>query len=79
MTASSTPNTNNSLNKKKKTIKPFDLWMEPILQESVISVTNVHKSILPQIPPWIIKKTPQNKNTSQHLSGKMSHYPLTPS
>ena len=31
--------------------------MESILQESAISVTNVHKSILPQTPPWIIKKT----------------------
>ena len=30
--------------------------MEPILQESAISVMNVHKSILPQIPSWIIKK-----------------------
>ena len=30
--------------------------MKPILQESTISVTNVHKSILPQVPPWIIKK-----------------------
>ena len=30
--------------------------MEPILQESAVSVINVHKSILPQIPPWIIKK-----------------------
>ena len=30
--------------------------MEPILQESAISVTNVYKTILPQIPPWIIKK-----------------------
>ena len=41
---------------KAKTIKPFGLRMEPILQESAISVTNVHKSILPQIPLWIIKK-----------------------
>ena len=43
------------MNKKKKnqTIWPSD---GPILQESAISVTNVHKSILPQIPPWIIKK-----------------------
>ena len=55
MTASSTVNANNSMNKKKKTIKPFGLRMELILQESAISVTNVHKSILPQIPPWIIK------------------------
>ena len=30
--------------------------MEPILQESAISVTKVHKSVLLQIPPWIIKK-----------------------
>ena len=30
--------------------------MEPILQESEISVANVHKSILPPITPWIIKK-----------------------
>ena len=41
---------------KEKTIKLFCLRMEPILQESAISVTNVHKRMLPQIPPWIIKK-----------------------
>ena len=41
---------------REKAIKPFGLWMEPILLESAISVTNVHKSILPQIPLWIIKK-----------------------
>ena len=41
---------------KDKTIKPFGLQMEPILLESTISVTNVHKSMLLQIPPWIIKK-----------------------
>ena len=42
--------------KKKIPIKLFGLWMEPILQESAIPFTNVHKSILPQIPSWIIKK-----------------------
>ena len=42
--------------KRKKTIKPFGLRAEPILQESAISVTRVHKSILPQIPPSIINK-----------------------
>ena len=42
--------------KEKKPIKLFGLRMEPILQESAISITNVHKSILPQMPPWIIKK-----------------------
>ena len=48
---------------KRKTIKPFGLWMELILQESTISVTNVHKSILPQIPPWIfqLNKLPKTK------------------
>ena len=56
ITASSTLNINNSVNKKKKNIKPFGHRMEPILQEYAISVANVHKSILPQIPPWIIKK-----------------------
>ena len=30
--------------------------MEPILQESAISVTNVYKSSQQQIPSWIIKK-----------------------
>ena len=29
--------------------------MELIVQESAISVTNAYKSILPRIPPWIIK------------------------
>ena len=62
--------------------------MEPIFQEFVISVTNVRKSMMPQIPSWIIKKPsvilqlnklPETKTPSQHLSGKNSHYPLTPS
>ena len=70
--------------KEKKPIKLFGFQMELILQESAISVTNVHNSILPQIPPWIIKKNtsnppikriPQDKNTSQHLPGQISHYP----
>ncbi len=29
--------------------------MEPILKESTIPLNNIHKSMLPQIPPWIIK------------------------
>ena len=29
--------------------------MEPILKEATIALDNIHKSILPQIPPWIIK------------------------
>ena len=41
---------------KERTIRPFGLRMEPILKESTISFANVHKSIITQIPPWIIKK-----------------------
>ena len=41
---------------KERTIKAFGLRMEPILKESTISLANVHKSIITQTPPWIIKK-----------------------
>ena len=30
--------------------------MKPILKESTLSLANVHKSIITQIPPWMIKK-----------------------
>ena len=40
---------------KEKSIRPFGLHMEPILKESTIPLNNIHKSFLPQIPPWIIK------------------------
>ena len=30
--------------------------MKSILQESKISLNNIYESVLPQIPPWIIKK-----------------------
>ena len=78
-------NTEHKQQFEQKEKNPFGLQMESILQESAISVTNVHKSILPQIPPFNhlkttsnppIKQTPQNKNTFQRLSGKISHYPL---
>ena len=45
---------------KERTIKPFGLRMEPILEESTISLANVHKSIITQIPPWMIKKIKSN-------------------
>ena len=41
--------------KEEKSNKPFGLRMEPIFQESAIFLSNIHKSILPQTPPWIIK------------------------
>ena len=42
--------------KKEKSIKPFGLQMTSTLKESNISLNNIHESILPQTPPWIIKK-----------------------
>ena len=65
-TASSTTNTN----KEKKKIKLFGLRMEPILQEAAISVTNVHKSVLPQRPPWIIKKPQVILQLNKHYKAK---------
>ena len=62
--------------------------MEPILKESIISLNNIHKSSLLQIPPWIFKNPKVNlqlnqlhkkKNTSVHLLGKTSKYPPTAS
>ena len=37
--------------RKEKSIRPFGLRMEPILKESTIPLNNIHKTILPQIPP----------------------------
>ena len=60
--------------------------MKSTLQEPKISLTNTHESILPQTPPWTIKKPkvilelnelPQNKNPSKHLSGEIPQYPQT--
>ena len=45
---------------KKKSIRPFGFRVEPILKESTILLYNIHKSILPQIPPWIIKNPKVN-------------------
>ena len=39
--------------------------MEPILKESTIPLHNIHKSILPQIPPWIIKNPFVNLQMNQ--------------
>ena len=50
---------------KEKSIRPFGLRMEPILKESTIPLNNIHKSILPQIPPWIIKNPKVNLQLNQ--------------
>ena len=39
--------------------------MEPILKEATIALDNIHKSILPQIPPWIIKNPKVNLQLNQ--------------
>ena len=50
---------------KEKSIRPFGLRMEPILKESTIPLNNIHKSILPQISPWIIKNPKVNLQLNQ--------------
>ena len=56
--------------KNEKAIKPFCLWMETIIGEAEVDLTKIHKTIVPDIPPWTIRtpntiltlhKFPQNK------------------
>ena len=42
--------------KREKAIKPFGLRVKSILQESKISVKNIHQNIFPKTPPWILEK-----------------------
>ena len=42
--------------KREKAIKPFGLWMKSMLQQSKISVKNIHQDIFPRTPPWILEK-----------------------
>ena len=42
--------------KREKAIKSFGLWMKSMLQESGISVKNIHQDIFPETPPWILEK-----------------------
>ena len=39
--------------------------MEPILKKASIPLDNIHKSTLPQIPPWIIKNPKVNLQLNQ--------------
>ena len=45
--------------------------MEPILQESTIFLTNIHKSILPQTPPWAIKNPKIILQLNEHTKTKI--------
>ena len=49
--------------------------MEPIAKESTIPLNNIHKSILPQIPPWIIKNL--NVNLQLNQLHKTKTHPFT--
>ena len=42
--------------KRGKAIKPFDLRMKSMLQQSKISFKNIHQDIFPKTPPWILEK-----------------------
>ena len=50
--------------------------MEPILKKSTIPLNNIHKSILPQIPPWIIIKNPK-VNLQLNQLHKTKTHPFT--
>ena len=50
---------------KEKSIRPFGLRMEAILKKASIPLDNIHKSTLPQIPPWIIKNPKVNLQLNQ--------------
>ena len=45
-----------SYSKKEKALKPFGLLMKSMLQQSKISVKNIHLDIFPKTPPWILEK-----------------------
>ena len=42
--------------KREKAIKLFGLRMKSMLQQSKISVKDIHQDILPKITPWILEK-----------------------
>ena len=41
--------------KNEKSIKPFGLRMETIIGEAEVDLTEIHKTIIPDIPPWTIR------------------------
>ena len=47
--------------KNEKAIKPFGLQMETTIGEAEVDLTENHKTIIPDIPPWTIR-TPNNLN-----------------
>ena len=62
--------------KREKAMKPFGLRVKSMLQQSKVSVKNIHPDIFPKTSPWILEKSevilklnelPQNKNPSLHI------------
>ena len=41
--------------KNKKAIKPFGLQMETIIGEVDMDLTEIHKTLIPNIQPWTIR------------------------
>ena len=41
--------------KNEKAIKPFGLQIETIIGEAEVDLTEIHKTIIPDIPPWTIR------------------------
>ena len=41
--------------KNEKAIKPFGLQMETIIGEVDMDLTEIHKTIIPDIQPWTIR------------------------
>ena len=60
--------------RKEKTIKPFGLRMKSTLQESKIPLNNIHESIFPQTPPWIIKTPKAILELNEHSTFQEKFY-----
>ena len=64
------PKQQNLFEQREKTIKTFSLWMKHILEDTDISLTNIHNTIQLSSSPWLLKqpavildlnKLPKNK------------------
>ena len=60
--------------KNEKAIKLFGLWMETIIGEVDMDLTEKHKTIIPDIPPWTMR-TP-NINLTLYKFHKNKTHPL---
>ena len=60
--------------KNEKAIKIFGLWMETIIGEAEVDLTEIHKTIIADIPPWTIR-TP-NIILTLHKFHKNKTHPL---